>query len=136
MTIVVDSSIAASWGMPDERSPIADQALTSATEVGMTVPDLFWHELRNVFLVNERRGRLTSELTRDGLGLIESLEPTTDRSSYHSSILELARRHTLSAYDAAFLELAMRLKAPLATLDNKLAKAAMAERVKTISELG
>lgn len=129
MAIVVDSSIAVCWGTPDEVSSLADTALTIAGEEGMQVPALFWHELANVMLVNERRGRITPELSRKAIQLVEKMLPSTDKIIDTGAILALGRQHGLSAYDAAYLELAKRIGAPLATLDRKLAQAAEAEGV-------
>ncbi len=93
----------------------------------MIVPDIFWHELRNVLLVNERRGRLTQELSQRALELVERMFPRTDGKADHATILNIARRHSLSAYNAAFLELALPSGGELATLDRRLAEAATAE---------
>ena len=79
MAIVIDSSIAVCWGTPDEVSSLADMALTIAGEEGMQVPALFWHELANVMLVNERRGRITPELSRKAIQLVEKMLPSTDK---------------------------------------------------------
>ncbi|GLS34220.1 Predicted nucleic acid-binding protein, contains PIN domain [Mesorhizobium albiziae] len=134
MTLVIDSSVAASWSIPDEDSPAALRALTIASSDGASVPSLFWHELRNVLLVSERRGRLTSDEVHTGLAAVADLSPNVDELDGHSAILALARRHTLSAYDAAYLELAIRRGGTIATLDNKLAKAALAENLTVISD--
>ena len=135
MTVVIDSSVAASWSIPDEDSPAALKALTVASSDGVAVPNLFWHELRNVLLISERRGRLTPDEVRTGLAAVADLSPNVDNLGAHSAILTLARRYLLSAYDAAYLELAIRLGGKLATLDNKLAKAALAENLTVISDL-
>ena len=49
-------------------------------------------------------------------------------------MLALARGHRLTIYDAAYLELALRADAPLATLDRQLASAARAARVPLLGE--
>lgn len=135
MSVVVDSSIAASWGMPDESSPAALRALSLATEDGVIVPSHFWHEMRNVFLVNERRGRLTAELTQIGIALVLDTNPVVYDEGDHATVLMLARRHMLSSYDSAYLELAVRQSSPLATLDKRLAQAALAEKLTVVSDL-
>jgi predicted nucleic acid-binding protein len=134
MALVVDSSIAASWGLPDENYSAAAQALDAAATEEVIVPGVFWHELRNVFLVNERRRRLTAEETEIGLKLIENMSPRIDETASHQDILHMARRHALTAYDAAYLTLAIRIGATLATLDIDLAKAAISENVPIITE--
>ncbi len=133
MTLVVDSSVAASWGLPDENSAAAAQALAVATHESVIVPTIFWHELRNVFLVGERRNRLTPEQTSTGLRAVGDLDPEVDASGQNHTVLDLARRHQLTAYDAAYLELAIRIGATMATLDARLAQAAKAEELVVIA---
>jgi predicted nucleic acid-binding protein len=127
VAIVVDSSVAACWALPDEISDYANRVLDGDVQHGMVVPDLFWHELRNVLVVNERRGRLRAEQTALALQKIAALPHLVDTAKGDSAIMTLARRHVLTAYDAAYLELATRRKLPLATLDTRLAAAAAAE---------
>lgn len=129
MPLVIDSSVAASWGIPDESSPTAADALELVEKVPCEAPSIFWHELRNVLLVSERRGRLTVEETQRALSLVDDVDPTIDSLASHESVMRLARKHSLTAYDAAYLELALRLGAPLATLDRRLAQAARNEGV-------
>lgn len=135
MALVIDSSIAASWGLPDEDGPAAARALEATANEEVIVPGVFWHELRNVFLVNERRRRLIIEDTQAGIGLVENISPKIDDRSSHQQIFDVARRHSLTAYDAVYLALAKRTGSTLATLDNKLAKAAVAEGVQVIADL-
>ncbi len=127
MAIVVDSSVAACWALPDEFSQYANRVLDGGVRRGMVVPDLFWHELRNVLIVNERRGRLRAEQTPIALRKIAALPWVVDAAGGGDEIVLLARRHALTAYDAAYLELATRRRLPLATLDTRLAAAAAAE---------
>ena len=127
MAIVVDSSVATCWALPDEVSDYANRVLDGGVRLGMVVPDLFWHELRNVLVVNERRGRLAAAQTALALQKIAALPHLVDAADNGSGIVLLARRHALTAYDAAYLELATRRRLPLATLDTRLAAAAAAE---------
>lgn len=121
--------------MPDENSPAAIRALSLAVEEGVTIPSVFWHELRNVFLVNERRQRLTAEETQTGLSVVGGLSPQVDGSEAHNLVLDLARKYSLSAYDASYLELALRSSSTLATLDHRLARAALSERLSVVSDM-
>jgi len=120
--------------MPDENSHAALKALSFAARDGLIVPSHFWQEVRNVFLVNERRGRLTQVGTSKGLTLVAGIHPTVDDASEHMAVLEIARRHNLTSYDAAYLELALRRGLPLATLDKKLAKSALTEELEVVSD--
>lgn len=112
---------------------VAHRALTIARGENVIVPSIFWHEVRNVFLVNERRERLTNQETEKGLALIVAVSPADGGEATHHSILSLARNHRLTAYDAAYLELAIRTSSTLATLDNRLASAARAEGVDVVA---
>ncbi|MFN3546560.1 MAG: type II toxin-antitoxin system VapC family toxin [Mesorhizobium sp.] len=127
MPIVVDSSVAACWALPDEFSELANAVLRLVAEEEMLVPTLFWHELRNILIVNERRGRLDSRQSSIAVELIGRLRQTIDPDEDGDAVMALARRHGLTAYDAAYLELATRLRLPLATLDTRLAAAAAME---------
>lgn len=133
MSLIIDSSIAASWSISDEDSPVAAKALAIAAREGFSTPSIFWHELRNVFLVSERRGRLTVEETLRGLELVEDMSPVVEAAGSHQALLDIARRRRLAAYDAAYLDLALRSGLPLATLDRRLAEAAAAEGVEIVA---
>lgn len=85
--------------------------------------------MRNLFIVNERRGRLGSDTTARALALLADLPIQLDRTPDGEALLQLARRHRLTVYDAAYLELALREAIPLTTLDEALARAARAEGV-------
>jgi predicted nucleic acid-binding protein len=127
MSLVVDCSVAACWAIPDEMSALADLALTRAAEVGTIVPGIFWYELRNVMIVNERRGRLNLDETERGLAAVGNLGPVVDIEYSPAQLMALARHHRLSAYDASYLELALRTGSEFATLDRRLAASGAAE---------
>lgn len=134
MPFVVDASVAACWLMPDERHPVAEAAFKRIADGQAMAPALWWFELRNMLLVNERRGRLDKSKTARALRLLRGLPVAIDASIEEDALMDLARRHRLTAYDAAYLELALREGAPLATLDAALATAAQAEAVPLIGE--
>ena len=73
-------------------------------------------------------------MTQAGLNLVAGTNVQIHQEPRNSEVLGLARRHALTTYDAAYLELALRLGATLATLDRKLARAADAEGVEVISD--
>ena len=93
------------------------------------VPTLSWFEFRNALVVNEPRGRITEQQTARFLRNVERLAITIDSTPDENGVLTLARRHRLTVYDAAYLELASRNALPLATLDAMLATAARSEGV-------
>jgi predicted nucleic acid-binding protein len=128
VTAVVDASAAAAWLMPDEAAPPGlVQALEAAGQ--LAAPWHFWIELRNILLVGERRGRLPRGTADAFLEAVDDLGIALDTAAASGRVLELARRHALTAYDALYLELALRRRLPLATLDTALAAAARAEGV-------
>ena len=120
--------MAVAWAL-DETAPGKEAALKGIEDDGALVPCLWWFELRNGLVVNERRGRLSESETARFLGRIAQMPITIDRSPDEAQMLSLARRHRLTVYDAAYLELALREGLPLATLDRALAGAAQTEGV-------
>lgn len=129
--LVVDSSIAICWLMPDEAASEADIAVARILRDGADAPALFLHEVANVLVVNVRRQRLAATILPEMLaeiGLWEvRLEPPA--LARIEDVARLAGAHGLSVYDAAYLELAMRRRCELATLDRALARAAAAAGV-------
>jgi len=95
-------------------------------------------EVANGLLMAARRGRVTEQQVSDFVEDLASLpiriEPASAPAEW-SVVLDLAQRHRLTAYDAAYLELAMRTQTPLATLDGDLLRAAVAEQVQLVEEL-
>ncbi|MFT3876318.1 MAG: type II toxin-antitoxin system VapC family toxin [Propioniciclava sp.] len=126
--LVVDSSLLLSSLLPDEAGPDLEELFDSYDEV--TAPWLLWVELRNILLVAERRGRLPAGSAEEILEVIDELGIALDQTPRSASVMRLARRHDLSAYDALYLELALHRDATLATLDQRLQKAAAAEGVR------
>lgn len=96
----------------------------------------FWpHEVLNALLVGERRKRLTPEHTAAFLGELRQMRVSVEATvtaKVFETIQELCRKHRLKAYDAAYLELAMRRTLALATVDDALMEAAMAEGMKLL----
>lgn len=129
MPIVIDASVAASWALPDENHPDVAFALERVQSERGVVPALWWYEIRNILLVSERRRRLSESDTAEFLEALSDLRITQDQSAVGSRLLQLARAHKLTIYDAAYLELAKRTASPLATLDSELIRAARAEGV-------
>lgn len=128
---VLDCSVAISWCLPDETNEYAEAILDLLTSIDRPteaiVPTIWSLELINVFLVSERRQRISKEQVATAVSLINQLpifiDSETSKESL-DSILELGRKYNLAAYDAAYLELAIRLGIPLATNDRQLIEAA------------
>ena len=84
-------------------------------------------EVANVLVVGERRGRLTASQSAQFLALLRSLPITVDAVAVDGSwgaVMDFARSHQLSSYDACYLELARRLALPLVAADGRLRNAA------------
>jgi len=79
--------------------------------------------------MNERRGRFSEPQTSDFLRVIASLPIAIDRAPIENDVLTLARRHCLTFYDTVYLELALRRRLPLVTLDSALVRAATREKL-------
>jgi predicted nucleic acid-binding protein len=129
MPFVLDASIASCWAFNDEDHPLATQALDRLRTDEARVPTLWWFEVRNVLIINERRARITPSDTTLFLRALARLPITIDRTPEESAVLTLARTHRLTIYDATYLDLAHREHLPLATLDTALARAARAEKI-------
>jgi len=116
-----------SWCLVDEDNDYANAVLAVMPDAEAFVPEIFTLEIANTLLVAERRNRMTSTQTANAINLIKSLpiqiDPQTSVIALGTT-LTLAREQELASYDAAYLELAIRLGFPLATLDDRLAKAA------------
>lgn len=133
---VLDNSVVMAWGFDDEADPYADTLLGLIPSARAHVPSLWPLEVANVLLVGERRGRITAADTARFLSLLSTFPITVDdETTAHAwdETLALARAQNLSAYDAAYLELAMRLGLPLASLDAKLRAAAAAVGIQLYS---
>ena len=134
MAFVLDASVTACWALEDEADPQADLAYRRIRTEEAVVPSLWWFEVRNILVVNERRKRITQSVTTTFLREVTRLPIRVDRIPVEAEVLRLARVHRLSVYDAAYLELARREGLPLATLDRDLAGAARTESVPILGE--
>ena len=130
---VPDASATLPWRFEDESTPWSE-ALLERIQAGeeVRVPAHWPLEVANSLLTARRRGRVTSiqidEFIEDLGALPIVLEPPSNPAQW-PSVITLAERHRLTAYDAAYLELARRTGLPLATLDGDLQRAARAEGV-------
>jgi len=124
--LVLDASTALGW-MIDAPAPLVSLRALHLLQSGTiaVVPDLWYYEVSNALIMVERRGRATAQLVSAHLNDIERLAAFLDVSPTTPSVLVAAARQSgLTAYDAAYFELALRRNLPLATLDDKLRAAA------------
>ncbi len=129
MAFVIDASVAAVWAFDDEDHPLATLAQQSLLTENAFAPSLWWFELRNTMIMNERRKRITEPEVEAFISLVTRAQIQLDFEPGSALVLALARRHKITVYDAAYLELALRKRCPLATLDRALAQAAQAEGI-------
>ncbi len=129
MAFVPDASVAAAWLLPDEDVALADRALDRLADETALVPSLFWHELRNLLLSAERRGRISEHHANDSVARVRRLPIRCPGEADDRHVMALARDHRLTAYDASYLALAIREGCPLVSLDWRLNEAAATEGV-------
>lgn len=124
---VLDCSVTMAWCFDDEATPYTNAVRDSLAEVRAAVPSLWPLEVANATIVGERRKRLDEARSKRFIVLLEALpiivDDETGRRAF-GDISHLARTYQLSAYDATYLELAIRRGLPLACLDGKLKAAA------------
>jgi predicted nucleic acid-binding protein len=133
MSFVIDASIAVAWAF-EEVAAAATEARERLTGEDGLAPGLWWYEVRNALVQGERRGRSDERRTARFLRDLSRFKVVTDFSPDEAAILGLARRHRLTVYGAAYLELALREGVPLATLDSALATAARAEKAPLVGD--
>jgi predicted nucleic acid-binding protein len=121
---VIDASVTIAWCFRDESTDRTDALYRRACAEGIAVPDHWSVEVANVLVVAERRNRTTPELTVGLLRLLDPVPVERDAATVpRRTLVDLARSYRLTAYDAAYLELAIRRALPLATLDDDLRRA-------------
>lgn len=119
--LVVDASVAAAWFLPDEATTYTEAALAATAERDVWVPALWPLEIGNLLLSAQRRRRIDDAKRRELVARAQALALRVDREPVPMTVLDdLAARHALTAYDAAYLELALRRGLPLATTDRAL----------------
>ena len=136
MSFVLDNSVTMRWffgdGKPQELA-YAGKVLDAMRDTKALVPVIWGLEVANVIARAEAKGLVTEARSADFLERLDGADIEVDMAtSAHalSDTLQLARRYMLSAYDASYLELALRLGIPLATLDVDLQTAAQKAGVK------
>lgn len=125
---VIDASMAAAWLLPEEFSDAAEEVMATIN-APCPVPSLFFFEIRNILAMSERRGRIAAGGALVNMERVRRLPLDDAGIGADSYVLLLSANHCLSAYDAAYLALALNRSLPLATLDRKLAAAARKEGV-------
>jgi predicted nucleic acid-binding protein len=129
MALILDTSAIMGLAFDDEDGQYARGVIDHIAADRAVVPTLFWFEIRNCLLMAERRQHTAMDQTTAFLADLEPLALEVDHHPQETIVLSLARRHILTVYDAAYLELAKRRNLTLATIDKALIKAAAAAGV-------
>ncbi|MCR9143755.1 MAG: type II toxin-antitoxin system VapC family toxin [bacterium] len=128
MNWVIDACFAAAWVLPDETTPQTEKFLEQLSENDeYHVPSLWWFEVSNILTTAVRRKRLKAREIPRAITLLSSLPLRTDHSQgafYMHFLTDYATRYKLTAYDAAYLGLAVQMGAGVATLDDDIKAAA------------
>lgn len=133
MRFVLDASVTITWAMRDEDHPLAELAMAELSTGSALVPGIWWYEVRNILVMGERRDRISASDSMLFLRELAQFAIEVDHGLESSAVMELARKLRLTVYDAAYLALALRERAPLATLDKALRAAAAAAGVAVLA---
>ncbi|MGD0390233.1 MAG: type II toxin-antitoxin system VapC family toxin [Tepidisphaeraceae bacterium] len=132
MKWVIDASFVAGLFLPDEMSDKVAAVARDLVKEEAAAPDFLQLELTNILIVASRRKRISASQLKqlsDAFDQLPIVYHPALTASQRAEILRLAAKHGLTAYDAAYLELAMRLGVGLVSVDKSLIRAAMAEGV-------
>jgi predicted nucleic acid-binding protein len=128
MALVVDASIALAWALPDESSTYADDVLAVVERDGLRVPSLWAREVANGLVVAYLRKRITPADESAFLAALSQLSIDVEETASALAVVRdgtaAAMRYGLTAYDAAYVDLAARESLVLATLDKDMREAA------------
>ena len=130
MPFVLDNSVVCGWFLENQATAYGDAIIERLRDDRAAVPALWELEFTDVLRSACLRQRMTAETAQRVVAQITALPIDVDRSAVPASaILALALRFGLSSYDAAYLELALRLQLPIASGDGALRDAAIASGV-------
>jgi predicted nucleic acid-binding protein len=127
VTFILDASITLAWHFADEKTDSTDKLLLRTAREGAHVPAGWPAEVVNALIIGERRQRCMAAGTDEFLTRLTDFDISVDdqaTAASFSTLPDLSRKHRLTAYDATYLELAMRLQLPLASRNDALIRAA------------
>ena len=134
MSFVLDASVTLAWCFEDEATAETDELLAGLRTRSVMVPSIWVFEIANALTVGQRRGRLVEAKAVLFASTLRALPVEVAPAPPVASIMTVAMTHGLSAYDAAYLELAERTGLPLAALDGRLRAAAVAGGVHVLPD--
>jgi predicted nucleic acid-binding protein len=125
VAFVADNSVTIAWFIASQANATTDALLDRASAEAVHVPFIWRAEFASALLTLAHNRRLPPSRVPAILEEIDRLELVEDTSPPSVRLLvDISRRYALSAFDASYLELALRLKLPLAARDAPLRKAA------------
>lgn len=133
--MVLDCSPTIAWALDENAGEWSASVIDVFGHDAALVPSIWPSEVANALLRAERSGRLDPSATGHVVAAIEELPVEVDVGAAAvalHTVLDLARESGLTTYDASYLELALRLGLPLATLDRRLAEAAREHGVEVL----
>jgi predicted nucleic acid-binding protein len=135
---VLDASVVLTWCFPDESASMAEHVADMFKRGDTAIVPSFWpHEVLNALLVGEKRKRISRELVRsflDDLARLPIMLEQFPAAIVFDRVQHFSRLHGLTAYDAAYLDLAADSGFPLATLDEDLMRACKKARIRLVQE--
>ncbi|CAB4956517.1 MAG: PIN domain-containing protein [Actinobacteria bacterium] len=132
MTFILDASVALAMVLPDEGTPVAQRLLSAVVRDEAIVPSLWHYEVASGLHNAAVRGRLSQVDATQALVVLCRLPLRIDRPD-PVHLIDLSRELGLSVYDSSYLSLCLKERAPIATLDGRLAEAARAAGVSVLS---
>lgn len=132
MAFVLDSSVALAWLLQDEANERTDTLADRLEQENAHVPSIWSLEVGNALMNALRRKRISDGDFDNCISALSALPIEVDTTADIAEVLLIARRFSLTSYDAAYLELAQRRGFPLATLDAKLRQASKALKVSVL----
>ena len=132
MTFILDASVALAFVLPDEGTPVAQRLLSTVVHEEVIVPSLWHYEVASGLHNASVRGRLSQADATQALVVLSGLPLRIERPD-PVHLIDLARELQLSVYDSSYLSLCLKERAPIATLDDRLADAARATGVSVLS---
>jgi predicted nucleic acid-binding protein len=136
MAYIIDSSFGAAHSLFDEQNDHVDSFFDGLTDRDvLLVPQLFWYEISNIFRNSVVRKRIEAKdvpAMFEGIGGLNLNTDVISGSDYSASLFKLARKYSLTCYDAAYLELAIRTQAVVGTLDDDLKDACIKAGLQTL----
>src|SRR6266481_6885486 len=123
--VVIDTSMTSAWCFPDEQTDYTKAVFqaVSSSAVDAIAPRLWAYEIRNSILMGLRRGRISKPDSEQFLVSLNELNVRLSEPTSYDNVFSLAQEHGLIVYDAAYLDLAIHERLPLASLDAQLTRA-------------